>query len=155
MGRFARALAVASVRSKNWVARQGGPRDPDQAESRARRVLRPEVAEHRPVDGAGHRDPVVADRFDVDDVPNARRRCGLDEALGLDVVALLAGEVDDRLDPRDGRRDAVAGCEVCRRVLHAGQDVVLASAAAGDPDSRPIGEEGRDDEAPRGRRFRR
>ena len=59
---------TAVVRSWNWVARNVVHGKPESATIRSARNFAP-VAEHRPVDAAGHRNPVRADDRDVRQVP--------------------------------------------------------------------------------------
>jgi len=110
-----------------------------------RAELRVEVAEHRVIDALRCRHALVADDRDVDDVPHAGPRGGLDEVPGLRVVPLLAaGAVDDGVDALDGGLDPLAGRQVAHRDLHSRSRIAI--VAAQDPDPVSLVEETVDDD---------
>jgi len=93
---------------------------------RSAATFEPKVAEHRAVQGAGHRDPLGPDDRDVDHVSHACARRGFDQVTCLDLVALgAAREVDDDLGSVHRGVDAFAGSQVTSEEL----DTVLALAA--------------------------
>ena len=108
-----------------------------------------EVAEHGPVERAGHRDPVGPDDRDEHQVPGPGPPGRLDQVAGLDLVAFgAAGQMHDHLGPRHRGVDALAGGQVTGQLLDA--RAALAAVAAEHPDLAAGRPQPRDDLAAQG-----
>jgi hypothetical protein len=111
---------------------QRGPAEAGLLEDPLGGELHAEVAEQRPVDRAGLRDPARADDGDEHDVPRAGGRA--DQRAGLLLIALAAAcAVHDDLGASHGGVDARTGAEVTGGVADASGG--LAGVAAEDRDA--------------------